>query len=516
MTAEVIQLNAGTKPDEVEGKVIGFLLEAPPDEKVEVIEASGLARDDFASPKIGVVWSMICRLAVRRFEITADTVVSHGRRVGLLGDSDLRWLSGLQEGNLLTKTQALQVAEDIRVLARSRAVRVALMNEVELIDRGRFTPARTAAALESIVHGLATDFSVDESAENELLALNAAWEANAKAGKANLDPTGLRVLDEIIGGFPENLTFIHGKPGVGKNIIASSIIRAQLERDREDEEPTKTGLFWLEDGTSALLRRWQAEDLGIPLREVGWKPLTEEQWAQKGRIDTRVFELLRRIIHYKHDSISRAELRRRAMRMIFRDKVRRIFVDNMKEIDHSDPRRFKEGWQQVAETTRVMRNLSRDTGVPIVMLVHDTEDNEKGEGKARPPDPRKMTGGQAGGDRARLVLGAWADGPSLFITVTKGNEISEAGLHGPTVELQRNFSAGTVNPEGGRRVDIRAREAEARREAKKRANQEQALNTIERQEIAKRIKADKAASEPTTEPKKEEPQAQLSLEEPKK
>lgn len=483
--AEIVPFRAQQQSYDLEEKLLGAVLALP--DRMSLFDSMGLMREDFEGARLGLAFMVAQRLAVRRLEVNAITVASTGKTHGLLSDGDVAWLAGLQHSNLLSRESTLQLAEEIRQRARARLVRAAMQRVLDTIDRGHFSPARMAAELESIVHGLATDFSVDETAEGEIIALNEGWKKNADAGLSTLDPTGIRVLDSIIGGTPENLTLIQGQRGTGKNVLATTMIRAQLERDREAPKPEKTGIFWLEDGTQALLRRWQAEDLGIPLREVGWKQLTPEQQERKHYIDAHHFNLLKRIVHYRHDSISRAELRRRAMRMIFKDGVRRIYVDNMKEIDHRDPRAKLEYWAAVAETTRVMRNLARDTGVPVIMLVHDTEEAAK-EGQEKPPDPGKMMGGQSGGDRARLVLGVWRKGQSLRVTVTKGNEISDAGLKGPTVELQRNFEAGTANPEGGRVIDLKVEEAKDRREKREEKRVESAEESVLRSALVKEMK----------------------------
>lgn len=506
----MIQLKPhGDGPDVWEDKLIGAVLELELAEKIEVIESAGLSRDDFRNSRRGAAWFVICRLAERRLEATAATTCSYGRRSSWLSDADLSWLEDLEQSNLCTKQQAIQIADDIRNESRKRRVRGELQAALDNIDRGRFHPGRLSGELESVMMSLATDFAVDETAEGELLRLNTAWAENAKAGKVNLDPTGIRVLDSIVGGFPENLTLIQGQRGVGKNIVLSTCVRSQLERDWNEPAPSVTGVFLLEDRVDGLLRRWQAEDLDLLIRDIGAKALTPEQWEKKARVDEHHFALLRRIVHYKHGSISRGELRRRAVRMIYHHKVRRIWVDNLKEIDHRDPRQKLEYWQGVAETTRVMRDLARDSGVPIIMLVHDTDETAK-DGHEHAPDPGKVMGGQSGADRARMILGAWRKGPSLRITVTKANEISDAGIRGPTVELQRNYDAGTANPEGGRVLDLKNEEAKERREKKDRNREESVDERIAREALLKSKKAAVAAEKPA-EVKPPEPPAQASL-----
>lgn len=489
MTAEVLQLRPFGEGD-TEGKLIGFVVDPAQslDERMEVIDASGLTSDEFIDKRAGATWKVICALARKRQPVTAGTVGARGVETKWLAAADQRWLDELQALNQESKESALIIADSIRRRARVRIIDASLEQALFNFRNRRFDPARVSSELESIIHSLAMDFSADETAENVLTALNARWEANLKSGKQNVDPTGIRVLDELIGGAPENLWFIHGQPGIGKNVVLSTIVRAQLERDMNDAAPSTTGVFLLEDGTEGMLRRWQAEDLGILMREVGSKALDAAQREHKHRIDELHWRLLQRVVHYRHDTISRAELRRRAMQMIFKHKVRRIYVDNMKEIDHRDPRARQEHWQQVGETTRVIRDLARDTGVPICILIHDTEESRK-EGQEGPPDPRKMSGGQAGGDRARLVLGVWQKAGRLRITVTKGNEICPGGLKGPTVELVRNDTAGTANPQGGRSVDLKSEEAQERRERKAEKRENEVDESLLKDALKKKKKA---------------------------
>lgn len=505
MSADIIPLlPAVENVASVEYSLLSALLHLP--DKLELIAESGISREDFQSPRANIVWFIACRLAQRRGEVTAITVLSLGCRAGMLTPRDSAWLLDIEATPSPTREQALQIAEDLRVQSRARQIRSQLMAQVDVIDRGRFHPAGASSALTAIVHSLATDFTADDTADADLLALNEKWDRNVKLGKESVDPTGIRLLDDIIGGAPENIWFIHGAPGVGKNMLLTSIIKAQLERDANDSEPSHTGVFLLEDGVEGLLKRWQAEGLGLRIRDIGSKVLTAEETERKTRLDERLFGLLRRVHAYRYDSITRAELHRRCMRMIYRDKVRRIFIDTMKEIDHSNPRQRQEQWQQIGETVRVVRNLARDSGVPIGIAIHDTEETHDG-----PPDPRKMSGGQAGGDKARLVLGVHRKRDSFRVTVTKGNELGPAGLYGPTVELRQNFDAGTVDPDGGRVIDLRAEEAREKRETATKKLHTSAELSIERKAIIAKRTAELEAEKPKADVKKEEAPAQGTL-----
>jgi replicative DNA helicase len=465
---ELIAISTRRQTHELEDAVLGAVLAL--EDRLDVMDAMGLQHEDFENPRASIAYRVIRRLSERRLQVTALTVVSAGKNANLLSDGDVEWLMGVENANALTRDGALQLAEDIRSRAQQRRTVLQLRVLADRLERASFQPARTAAELESMAQALQLGFGEDETADSDLLAMNAAWGVNADAGRSTLDPTGIRVLDSIIAGVPENYWCIHGKPGSGKNIVLSTMTLAQLQQDEHSEAPSKTGVFLLEDGMDGMLRRWQAQFIGIPLREIGWRRLSKEEQDKKDAADLRLFPITQRIVSYRHDNISRAELARRIMRMIFKHGCRRIVIDNMKEIDHRDPRAKTDYWMNVAETTKVLRNIAKRTGTPIGMAVHDTEETAK-DGKEGPSDPRKMTGGQAGGDRARLVVSTWMKGHALRLTVTKSTELSSAGLRGPTVELDRYYEAGTANPDGGHVVDLKNEAATERRDAREAARE---------------------------------------------
>lgn len=507
MTGELIPLRAARPTNQLEEAILGGVLDLP--DQLELIDAAGLGRDDFENPRIALAWTVARRLAERRLQVVADTVCSAGKNHGLLSESDLPWLQGLQASNALNRAQVLQLAEDLRVVARARAVRQQLQNQIDLIDRGRFHPGHAVGALEAIIHGLATDFAADDTADADLLALNASWDKNIADGKSTLDPTGIRVLDEVIGGLPPNIFFVEGRPGVGKNAFLAGVIKAQLRADAHLplEKQSRTGLFGLEDGTEWLSRRWMAEDTGIRLRDIGWRKPNEDEAARRDLANDALYPLLKRVQTYRQDTISRPELLRRALRMVFHQGVRRIFIDNLGEVNHVDARARMEYWQGVAETVRVMRNFAFRFGIPVGFLVHDTEDDPR-PGHEGPPNPKKMAGGKAAGNRARLVLGLWTKGQALRATVTKANELGAAGMLGPTVEFERDYDAGTITADGGRQIDLKDEAAKERRERKDNAREEAVDESIRRADLKKRRVPPKAA-EPEKKP--EEPAAQASL-----
>jgi hypothetical protein len=107
-----------------------------------------------------------------------------------------------------------------------------------------------------------------------------------------------------------------------------------------------------------------------------------------------------------------------------------------------------------------------------------------------------MMGGQDAGARARLVLGMWTKGASTRATVTKANELSAAGMDGPTVEFERNYEAATFVAGGGRLLDLQAEAKKDRREQKDRSLEESVSNSVRRAEMMKKRVVDTKEAEP--------------------
>jgi replicative DNA helicase len=207
-----------------------------------------------------------------------------------------------------------------------------LLQEVSVIDAGRFQPGRAVDALNNIVRGLATDFAPNETADVDLLELNHQWDENVRTGQTMLVPTGIRVLDQALGGgTPRNLWGLQGKPGSGKNMIFTTMAKSKLLVDHHGERRTKLGIVGLENGTAWLTRRWQAEDLGLAQKEIGSKKLSPEEAQHKAQVDQRHFELLNRIHVYRYGGAGIGEVVRRIMRWVFDEGVTEVLVDNLRE-----------------------------------------------------------------------------------------------------------------------------------------------------------------------------------------
>lgn len=531
MTGQVISLRKQPPRAQVEEQLIGAALELG-DPLREALDHAMLPAEYFGVPAHRGVWDLICRMAKRGLVVSPMTVFSAGLSSRLLNEAALGWLETLRANNRLGVDSFRQVAETFRMRVRGDRIADQLDREVRQLREGEFFPNRLSGALESVLHTLSRDYAPDETAEGDVLELSERWAKHEDEGTSALLSTGIKVIDEAVGGLPPALTIIAGKPGGGKTAVLCSMLRAMLEAD-----PNCTlGLFGLEDGTSWFTRRIAADLLNMKLREVGWKKRTVDQLdAWQTKVGPYIQGLASRLIAYKRDSISNDELIRRCNGMVYpvgaasdcehvwlngkcskcgaRKPVTAIFVDHLGEIDN----RGGDYWQNVAETVRRCRNFAITTGKPMVVLCHTTDDGDQkpgtAKGKEGPPNMAKMAGGRSIDRRARLMLGLWSKGEAWRGSVLKANEL---GAPGGCFEFARLFDAVLIDPAGGRQVNLVAeRAAEARDQREKAELESDDVVLARKQRRAQKeakLKAEeeaaKAAAAPPA-PKEEAPQLAL-------
>lgn len=175
--------------------------------------------------------------------------------------------------------------------------------------------------------------------------------------------TGLRELDRLLGGglFPGDLTFIAGRPAMGKSALSSGMAVACAHR----EEFTST--HNLEMGQAQqLLRVWSA-DAKVPmpwLRNPKSSPLMlRDATASMARLS----EFGRFLFIQNEDRPVTVEQ--------FANDVRRTHeavglklatLDYLQLVKASDRRDGRE--QQIAHITRSLKSLAKELGIPIVCL----------------------------------------------------------------------------------------------------------------------------------------------------
>lgn len=439
-----------------------------------LLDSCGVRPTDISDKRVRAAWKAADVLAARKRPVDAATVFATARTAGDLADGDLAWLQSLQASNALDSARFVVVAEQLRRSARSHQLSSVLRDEHKNLKDGA-DPTEVAARLESVTHALGIDHSRDGTGEEDVMELGAAWEA--RLDPTNKDerpiflPSGVRGIDEAIGGFVANLNVILSQPSIGKSALLGSCIDGQIEQG------IRPGLIGLEDGTIWLPERLLARDLGIPLRDVGHRRLEGELAERYSGVMQATANKLRLLTCYRHDVIGTAESLRRMAHWVKNLGVQCLYIDHGGEVEH--PREQFQGETRLAvgESYRLWRNFGVRNKTPVVVLAHSNRpDNQRGDDDERPPRVTDIAESAYIERRARVILGLWersSKPEQLRVTVLKNTK----GERGRTYALKRLRSCALIDKVEWEELSVlteRKDEAKARRLEKAAAKQEEA------------------------------------------
>lgn len=500
MTADVLQLPVRPpRGVELERKVLGALLHLGVD--FAFLEALGLTEGDMADTTCRAAFKILRALAQRGDPANAATVGASGVRARLLSDADAESLQGLELGNLVDKPTLRRLARDLHLERQADRTARSLEAEVQRLRGGLFDPARTAGVLSGIERQLHAESALITDLTEDQLRLLDRWDANRRAGTAEYVPTGIKVLDDEIGGLPRDFGVFVADAGVGKTALIDSMIHSMLVL-----HPTLTlGLISPEDGVEHVPERWLARETGWLLRDIGSRQMTREEELRVADIAERNNALLRRVLGYRERNISVDKLL--ALCWQLKDLgVGGIFIDNFNKISlREDSRRdFHERVQAFSDR---MQEFAQKARIPVVLLVHSTGDEVNQHGKISASSG--MQGGKAMGRDVRFRLDLWRKDGALRATIAKANKLAEQGT---VIQFTRQATAGLIDPDSGERIDVQAERAIEKRskaEATEAERERLRLKRLEKR-AAEKAKAEAERMKPVPLP----PQSELTLEAP--
>lgn len=478
----------------LESQLLGAILDLP--DPLTMFDMAGLGNGgELSDKRIGLFWAAGMKLAQRNRIVDPDTVFSVVRNANMCANEDRLWLRELRADNLLTKESFAEVAENLRRSLLARSIAPTVEAVARALRSGDFDSARIAADLETVGHSLLKVEGNIETAASDVVDLDATWAQHELVGSSPLQPTGIRLLDETIKGSPPNLMVVAGQPGVGKNMLLASWIRAALESDPDSCQ----GLFALEDGSKWLIKRWTAQDLGMPLNMIGHGKRTPEQIDKLTELNPHYHRLLERLLIYRFDEIRPDDLVHRARGWIHRKGVKRIWIDHLGHLDHT-PARIpgrrdffgEKRNESVQIAVRKFASLAYREEISMIALAH-TVRPESQKDEERPPRLSEIAESAGIERRIRCALGLWrTKSRELRCTVLKNTE-------GPgvdtTIEFEQNKESATIEPSGGRYVNLDQERKELR--AEKEDDSEARADERRKKKAAKRA-AEKAEIEKAT------------------
>ncbi len=461
-----------------------------------LVDLAGLRDEDFTDSRVKGAWRLATRMALSRRPIDAMALFAEGKKHKLVSDDSLAWLQTLEAANTLDKAKFADLATTVRTQARRVTLSALLRQHAAALDKGGDL-GETASAIEAAcgqITGLGQTHDVGSSDVTELYA---EWESRLASGAPLVIPTGVRAVDELIGGWVPNLNIIAGLPSVGKSALLGTMVEQQLLAG------VKVGLFGLEDGTRWLAKRLIARDMGIPVQRVGWSTMTADEQERYADAGNRYTNLLGKLITYRRDSIGADELCRRISYWVTNLGVQCVYVDHGGEVEHRRDNQGDDFRLAVSETYRRLRNLAVRYQVPIVVLAHTTRASDKANafgGDEQPPRLSEIAESAYIERRARIVLGLWtrvSDGESMRVTVLKQTE----GKRGETCRIDRLTTAALLDPLSGQAINLNAERATEAAKARDKKDSEKIARDLKRKELTAAEKAAREASKPPKKPK---------------
>lgn len=499
--------------------IIGAVLDAEGDlvgsHAAALVESSGLTVADFDGRE-RLAWQLITMAVAKRKAVIADVIWNAGMAAKLFaGEKDRDWLRGLQSNNNLTREAFSEVVASYQGALRSKKLRAILAQHVADLDGRRADSAEVSAKLDGQLRELTSLAAEEGTGADDVLELGQEWERQERDDATPLVvPTGIEIIDAMIGGWRPNLNVVAGLPSVGKSgFLATCMDRNIGPLDEETHTHAtglKVGLFGLEEGTMWFQKRLMARDMrarcGPRADGSEWSvgdvlvrkrtPMEQEAYQEIAAVQ---HARMKNLITWKY-SINIDALIARATHWIVNLGVQIIYVDHGGEIKHG--KEFDEFRLAVAESYRRLRDLGVRYNVPIVVLAHTTRESDD-ENVERPPRPKEIAETAYVERMARVIIGLWKrrfERDVLRATIIKAND-SEPDV---TAKLDRLTKAAMLDPLTGERVNLE----QERRDEMKKAGERKAAEQARIKEL-KAAEAEKLKAAKLAEKNKKKPQIEL-------
>jgi len=224
-------------------------------------------------------------------------------------------------------------------------------------------------------------------------------------------PTGFDSLNEITRGWqPGNLIIIAARPSCGKTAFALNVVRAaaaHFEKMEPVKRKRKKVLIWsLEMKASRLALRLISAIAKIFLTKIQTGRL--EDWEMK-QLYVRAIEPLSGmgIMIDDNSNTTLQKIKSKARRLARKGQLGMIIIDYMQLVGADEKSGNRE--QEVSKLSRGLKNLSQETGVPVMALSQLSREVEKR--KDRPGEPmlsdlRESGGIEQDADLVGMLYGA--------------------------------------------------------------------------------------------------------------
>jgi replicative DNA helicase len=240
--------------------------------------------------------------------------------------------------------------------------------------------------------------------------------------------TGIKNLDLQIGGFqPQELVVLAARPSVGKTSLALNIAAYNAVRLKKP-----VGIFSLEMSREQLAERVISSEAMIEADKLRSGYLSQGDWQALTQVSNRLSEAPL----YIDDAagLTALEIRAKAKRLAVTAKVELLIVDYLQLAASGE--KVESRVLEVAQITRMLKNLARELNVPIIVVSQLSRDIEKRDRKK--PQLSDLRESGAIEQDADIVI---------FLYTDEATDASEMNTRTPTnalVAKHRNGKQGNV------------------------------------------------------------------------
>ncbi|MCE5193434.1 MAG: replicative DNA helicase [Candidatus Cryosericum sp.] len=185
--------------------------------------------------------------------------------------------------------------------------------------------------------------------------------------------TGIKNLDLQVGGFqPQELVVLAARPSVGKTSLALNIAAYNAVRLKKP-----VGIFSLEMSREQLAERVISSEAMIEADKLRSGYLSQEDWQALAQVSNKLSEAPL----YIDDTagLTALEIRAKAKRLAVTGKAELLIVDYLQLAASGE--KVESRVLEVAQITRMLKNLARELNVPIIVVSQLSRDIEKRDRK---------------------------------------------------------------------------------------------------------------------------------------
>lgn len=347
-------------------EVIGQILAQP-----SKLMDCDLLPKDFISEQHQTIYAEILLMQDQKVEI--DPISISDRLHEKTGKNWLATIAGIANAAFCYSTFKNQV-ENVRKDGQVHRITSELVYYAEEIKR-----SKDIGLAEQLIQELMTAVSGTSNKWSHTLKGSASkalenLEKLHKSGDIPGIPTGLKKLDEAIGGFrPTNLIVIAARPAMGKTafLINCALAGASVG---------PIGFISAEQGNEQLSERMFSILGSIDSQRVRTGKLEDDDWDRLRGAALR----MRNLNFYINDkpAVNINAVRQQAREWKYKYNIHALYVDYIQRLEPS--RRHEKKTYEVGEVVCALKNIARELNIPVIALAQASRDCEKRQDDKRP------------------------------------------------------------------------------------------------------------------------------------